>query len=127
MSHEIEIPQETVHILTERIQVWTEMDSARSRAGQLNQLAEKVGGLSGSADELKQPLTQSDDPRVEIDKVLAEANNRISELGKVDSEISEAQKQIEAIKSRASTMIVLIVIGLVVAVVVVVALLSNAS
>lgn len=127
MSHEIEIPQEVAHVVVERGKIWGELDAARNRAGQLNQLAEKIGGLTGATDDINQSLTKSDDPRIEIEKVLTEVGNHVTELSKIDSEISEAQKQIEAIKSRATTMIILIVIGVAIAGFALFAVISNAS
>jgi len=118
MSHNIEFPQEVNHLVNERQQIWSELDAARNRSSQLNQLTEKIGGLSGTLEEVKQPFTQNPDPRIEIDRVIKETNTQLGELGKIDVEIKSAESEIQAIKSRAMTMMFSLVAGLVVVVVV---------
>jgi len=127
MSHEIEIPQESAHIVIERSKIWNELDAAKARADELNKLAQGIGGLNGTAEEVKQPLSGGNDPRAEIERVITEANAQLSELGKVNAEISDAKNQIEQIKARAKTTITFMVIGAIVVVGLLFVVLSNGT
>jgi hypothetical protein len=122
----IQIPDEVQHILDERTKIWHEMDAAVGRADQLNQVAQAIGGMTGQVEEVPAPLTDGDDPRQEIERVLSVVAGHQKDLGAVEKELSATREEIQRIKSHAQTMTMLLIGGGVVVIIVIFLVLSNA-
>lgn len=125
MSPEIQFPDEVKHVVSDRNKIWSEFDTARNQAGQLNQIAQKIG--DGTATEITEPFTKSNDPRPEIQRVLGEVNTQINELNQTEKEIADTQSQIEQIKRKAQTMTFLLIGAGVVVIIIIFLVLSSSS
>ncbi|MBZ0291582.1 MAG: hypothetical protein K8L99_03350 [Anaerolineae bacterium] len=123
MSHKIQLPPEVQHIVSDRNKIWQDFDAAKGQANELNKHAQSVG--SGKTGTVKQPLTQSDDPRAEVNAVMMEVNKQMGELSRVEGEIKSTRDQIQSIQDKANRMMMMIGGGGVAAVIAIILLLSG--